>query len=348
MTYKRYSQLAGAFSSWDEIREAQFNNIKDVGWTDENLINQFLLWKDELDEEKINKILTQEQITCVTQDDKNYPDSLKQIYDPPFCLFVRGELKPDDFCLAVVGTRKYSTYGKQITEELVSGLTNAGITVVSGLALGIDGFAHSTTLQNQGRTVAILGSGIDKQHIYPSAHKTLANKIIESGGAVISEYPPGAIPSRFTFPRRNRIIAGMSLGVLVTEAGEISGALITAQYALDNNREVFTVPHNITSQTGIGPNNLLKFGAHLVTNIEDIIEVLNLQDLKLYVTNKEIIPDSPIEAKLLEILSREPVHVDNLIKNSNLDSATVNSTLTLMEMKGKIKNLGGMKYILTR
>jgi DNA processing protein len=348
MTHKRYRQLSGRFSTWDEIEQVRLEDLKIIGWTDEKLINQFLIWRCEVNEEKITKILEQEQIHCITQDDSNYPKNLKDIYDPPFCLFVRGKLEPDNFCLAVVGTRKYSRYGQQVAEELVTELAHAGITIVSGLALGIDGIAHSAAIQSGGKTVAVLGSGIDRQHIYPRAHKILAQKIIESGGAVLAEYPPGALPSRFTFPRRNRIIAGMTLGTLVIEAGENSGALITAQCAIDSNREVFTVPHNITTETGVGPNNLLKVGAHPVTTAQDIIEVLNLQDIKQYVTNKEILPDSPTEAKLLEHLTREPIHIDQLIKQVALASPTVNSTLTLMEMKGKVRNLGGMMYVLAR
>jgi DNA processing protein len=348
ITHKRYRELSAAFSSWEEIKRAGFEQIKQAGWTDENLIQTFLDWRNKVDEDKIAKILEQEQIRCLTQPDKEYPDLLKKIYDPPFCLFVRGTIPAEAYCLAVVGTRKYTPYGKQVTEELTAELTSAGMAIVSGLALGIDGIAHTTCLDAGGKTVAVLGSGINRTHIYPATHRNLAEKIIEGGGAVISEYPPGALPSRFTFPRRNRIIAGMSLGVLVTEAGEDSGALITAQCALDNGREVFTVPHNITSLTGIGPNSLLKLGAHPVTSANDIIEVLNLQDLKLYATNKEVIPDSPTEAKLLPHLSREPIHIDNLIKHSGLESPVVNSTLTLMEMKGKVRNLGGMMYVLSR
>lgn len=347
ITSKRYQQLLAVFSSLDNVWEANHSNLKQTKW-DENLIHQFVLWRDEIDEEKIEKILEHEKITCLTKEDENYPELLKEIYDPPFCLFVRGELKSDDFNLAVVGTRKYSTYGKQVTEELVSELAGQGITIISGLALGIDGLAHQAALQASGKTIAVLGTGINKQHIYPAAHKMLAEKIIDSGGAVISEYPPGTLPTTYTFPRRNRIIAGMSLGTMVIEAGEGSGALITAQCSVDNNRELFTIPQNITSSTSVGTNSLLKTGAHPVTSAQDVIDALDLQDVKKFIANKEIIPDSPTEAKLLEHLSREPIHVDNLVKKTGLDSPTVNSTLTLMEMKGKVRNLGGMMYVLSR
>ena len=347
ITVRRYKQLASICCNWEQIKQTSFSDLQKIGW-DENLINDFIVWRNKTNPDYIEKILLQENINCLTTTDIDYPSLLKEIYDPPFCLFVRGQLKADDLYFAIVGTRKFSSYGEQVTEELTSALSQAGINIVSGLALGIDGIAHNVVLKNQGKTIAVLGAGIDRKHIYPSSHYNLSEEIIANGGGVISEYPPGALPSHFTFPRRNRIIAGMSLGVLVIEAGETSGALITAQCALDNNREVFAVPHNITSTYGIGPNNLIKNGAHPITKAEDIIEILNLQELKKFAENKAIIPDSPIEAELLKYLSREPIHIDQLIKQSKLSSPTVMGTLTMMEMKGKIRNLGAMMYVLTR
>ncbi len=347
ITNKRYQQLLGFFSSLDNAWKAKATDLEKMGWKNE-LVTNFLDWKNNIDEEKIEKILEQEKITCILKDDDNYPKLLKEIYDAPPCLFTRGCLNNDGFTLAVVGPRKFSPYGKQITEEIVRDLASQGIVIVSGLALGIDSIAHNTTLQAGGKTVAVLGSGINDRHIYPAGHRNLANNIIKDGGAVISEYPPGALPSKFTFPRRNRIVAGMSLGTLVIEAAEGSGALITAQSALDNNREVFAIPQNITSPNSTGVNQLIKNGAHPVTSAQDIIDVLDLEDIKNFISNREIVPDSPAEAKLLEFLSREPIHVDQLVKNCQLDSPSVNATLILMEMKGKVKNLGGMNYVLSR
>lgn len=347
MTFKRYRQILGLFSSLDNAWQGKFDDYKKIGWED-GLINEFLKWRGEVDEEKIEKILKQEKIHCLTRDDVEYPPLLKEIYDPPFCLFVRGELKPNEFTLAVVGPRKFTSYGKQITEELTRDLVAQGITIVSGLALGIDSIAHQATLNANGTTVAVLGTGINRAHVYPACHKQLAEKIIAGGGAIISEYPPGTLPTRFTFPRRNRIIAGMSLGTLVIEAAESSGALITAQCALDYNREVFAVPQNVTSPTALGTNALIKNGAHPVTSAQDIFDALNLHDVKKFIANREIIPDSPTEAVILKYLSREPTHVDQLVKLSGLDSPAVNSTLVLMEMKGKVRNLGGMMYVLSK
>jgi DNA processing protein len=348
ITQKRYQDIIRAFSSLEIFWSLEFDEIqRKLPWN-EGLLNEFLLWRDAVDEGAIANTLEREGIFCVTKDDPAYPPLLKEIYDPPFCLFVRGQLEPYTYPLAVVGTRKYTGYGKQVTEEIVSPLVRSGLAIVSGLALGIDGFAHDAALRANGKTVAVLGSGIDQQHIYPARHKPLAERIIASGGAVVSEYPPGTLPTKFSFPRRNRIIAGMSLGTLVVEAAEKSGALITATCSLDNNREVFAIPQNITSKTSTGPNRLLKEGATPVTSAEDILEALHLQDIKRYVTNTNIVPDSPTEAALLKHLSREAIHVDELIKKSGLPGHAVSGALTIMEMKGKIKNLGGMMYVVAR
>ena len=344
ITVNRYQQLLAAFSSLDEVWQAEFDELLKTK-IDEKIINEFLVWREKLDEEKIAKILAQEQITCITLADENYPKLLKEIYDPPFCLFVRGQLTQDDFTLAVVGPRKFSTYGKQVTENLVGDLARQSVTIVSGLAFGIDIIAHKTTLQAGGKTVAVLGSGINRRHVYPQEHSNVADEIIASGGAVISEYPPGTLPNKFTFPRRNRIVAGMSLGTLVIEAAEKSGALITADYAMESGREVFAVPQNITSTTSFGPNNLIKNGAKLITTSKDILEALDLQDIQVYVKNKQILGDSPQEEAILAVLSQEPKHIDEITKASNLASTQISATLTIMEMKGKVRNLGNMMYV---
>jgi DNA processing protein len=347
ITFHRYQQMLAFFSSLDNAWKGEFDEFKKAGWED-NVISEFLEWRDKVDEEKISRVLEHEKITCVTEKDDNYPKLLKEIYDPPFCLFVKGELKQTDFTLAVVGPRRHTAYGKQITDEIVCPLASQGITIVSGLAYGIDGIAHEAALTAGGYTIAVLGSGIDRQHVFPAEHRNLAEEIVAKGGAVISEYPPGTVPTQYTYPRRNRIVAGMSLGTLVIEAGDGSGALITAQCALDNNRELFAVPQNITSLTSFGVNNLIKNGAHPVTSADDILNVLDLRDVKQIITNRQIIPASPAEAKILPHLSREPIHVDALTKLSTLDSPTVNATLTIMEMTGKVRNLGNMMYVLVK
>ncbi|MFH1291815.1 MAG: DNA-processing protein DprA [bacterium] len=275
-----------------------------------------------------------------------YPNLLSQISDPPKVLYFRGDLKlADQPSLGIVGKRKYSAYGRQICEQITSSLARQGLVIVSGLALGIDSFAHQSALNNQGKTIAILGSGVDKYTIYPASNRLLAEQIIQQGGLVMSEYAPGTMPTAYSFPMRNRIIAGLSLGTLVVEAAIKSGALITSSCALDYNREVFAIPHPINSITGEGANNLLKQGAHLVTCAQDIIQVLKLEYLKNPNENRKPNINNELENKIWLELSQKPMHIDNIIKQTKLDSSTVSGTLMLMEIKKLVKNLGGMMYI---
>jgi len=215
-------------------------------------------------------------IQILTTKDKNYPELLKKIYDPPNKLYISGELRKEEkYPIAVVGTRKISNYGQEATRFFVEALAEAGLTIISGLALGVDGLAHRIALEKNARTIAVLGSGLNI--IYPSAHQKLAQEIVESGGAVISEYSPNTGPTKKTFPARNRIVSGLSLGVLVIDAPQRSGALITARTAIEQGREVFVVPGRINDFNSEGCNYLIKMGARLVTNPEEIIEALNVK-----------------------------------------------------------------------
>lgn len=344
----RLTKLYNFFHSMEEAWRASFSDLIQAG-LDENLVNDFLAQKISIDPEAEWEKLEKEKINIVTIADDNYPKLLKEIWNPPALLYFKGNLlEKDAFTLGVVGTRKISSYGRQITPGLVRDLVTNGFTIVSGLALGIDSLAHQTTIETGGKTVAVLGSGIDNASIYPSQNRYLASQIIEAGGAVISEYPMGTIAIPTNFPHRNRIISGLSLGTLVIEAAEESGALITARYALDQNREVFAVPGSIFSPTSVGPNNLIKMGAKAVTSVNDILETLNLVQAADFAENKKIIPASPEEEKILNHLSLEPTHIDKIIAASGLDAAKVGAILTLMEMRGMIKNLGGMNYVLSK
>lgn len=352
ITYNRYQKLAAYFSDLPAGRqdlknvwEAEISDLAPAG-LEENIAQEFLVWREANPIEKIMERLEKESIETVSIHEPNYPKLLKEINDPPHTLFIRGQLPTTASpTLGVVGTRKFTAYGKRACEDIVGPLAKQGFVVISGLALGIDGIAHQTTLDSGGTTIAVLGTGINKSNIYPSFHQPLSEKIIASGGAIISEYPPGFEPTKYSFPARNRIIAGMSMGTLVIEAPETSGALITARCALDYNREVFAIPHSIHSPTGIGPNNLIKMGAKLITNSQDIIEALNIEGLIDTIQNRETLPSSPTEAKIFACLSKEPQHIDVIIKNSGLDSASISSAMILMEMKGMIRNLGGMNYV---
>lgn len=358
ITPKRYSDIIQVFSSLDNAWERNYNDLRSSLPWEEEILQEFIQWKNSLDEEKIIKELEKQQITTLSIHDAAYPPLLKQIYDPPFCLFVRGTLPQTILSIAIVGTRKFTPYGKQITEILVPQLVTYGLTIVSGLALGIDGIAHQATLGVGGKTIGVLGSGLASHIIYPAAHRQLAQNIIEQAGALVSEYPPSFPPTVYSFPRRNRIIAGLTLGTVVIEADEGSGALITASSALDTNREVFAVPQNITSPSAFGPNNLIKQGATLISSANDIMEVLQLAPAKKEKSAKggsafggkkeqpkPMLNLPPNEAALFALLSQEPIHIDELTKASTLTSPVVNSTLSLMEIKGIVKNMGGMKYI---
>ncbi len=285
-------------------------------------------------------------ISVFTVHDEGYPARLKEIHDPPPVLFLRGEIWPqDEWCVAVVGTRKATAYGRQVTEELVSDLARNKITIVSGLARGIDSIAHRSALEAGGRTFAIFGCGLDM--VYPAENTELAKRIINQG-ALISEYPIGTKPRAEHFPRRNRIISGLSLGVLVTEAGDDSGALITVRTALEQNREVFAVPGSILSASSVGTNGIIKDGAKLVQTITDILEELNLTAVVHQIEFKEVIPASDTETLILNKLSAEPLHIDDICQMTELPAATVSGTLAMMELKGMVKQVGGMNYVLAR
>ena len=309
----------------------------------EEIISQRSKIDPDLELEKVQKIKA--EVTTIL--DSDYPKLLKEVYAPPPLLYHFGSLNLDnDFTLAVVGSRKISEYGRQVTGQIVSELVDFGLTIVSGLALGIDACAHQATLKAAGKTIAVLGSGLDQ--IYPATNRQVAQEIINTGGAIISEFPLGTPPYKSNFPQRNRIIAGLSLGTLVTEAGVKSGALITARFALEQNREVFAVPGNIYSQGSIGTNNLIKMGAKMVTSATDILETLNLKQAKDFKSAKEIIPENESEKILLELIKAEPIHVDKLVQCARLDISIINSTLSIMEMKGMVRNLGNQKYVKAR
>ncbi len=284
-------------------------------------------------------------IRRVALQNKNYPAILKEIPDPPKELYIKGEITAqDNLAIAIVGTRKYSQYGKQVTFDISGKLAKLGITIISGLAKGIDTFAHQAALENNGRTIAVLGSGLDKKSFYPSCNYHLGEKISQCG-ALISEYPPGTRGTQFTFPQRNRIISGMSLGVVVIEAPEKSGALITATLALEQNREVFAIPGSIYEKNSRGTNNLIKMGAKIVTCIEDILEELNLLHLTEQ-SRRKIKPETEEEKILIEILSHHPTHIDEIIQKSGLFASVVNATLMVMELKKIVRNLGKGNYVL--
>ncbi len=285
-------------------------------------------------------------IKILTWNDQDYPHYLKEIADPPPVLYLRGDIQArDQWAVAVVGTRRCTSYGKHVAHQLVGDLARSGATIVSGMARGIDGVAHRAALEAGGRTLAVLGSGISQ--VYPPEHRTLAQQI-SSSGALLSDFAPNTPPEAGNFPRRNRIISGLSLGVLVVEAGRKSGALITADYALEQGRDVFAVPGGINARTSLGTNRLIQEGATMVLSAKDILEELNMTMVAEKVATQLALPATHEEAILLQLLSDQPCHVDELSRNSGLGVAQVTSALTMMELKGMARQMDRMSYVSAR
>lgn len=287
-------------------------------------------------------------VKALTWHDEAYPPGLKEIFDRPAVLYVRGEIQSADaWSVAVVGTRRATVYGRQVAEELSEALARNKITVVSGLARGIDSIAHKSALKAGGRTIAALACGLDM--VYPPENLRLAQEIAESG-ALVSDYAVGTQPRSEFFPRRNRIMVGLSLGVLVVEADIKSGALITARHALDENREVFAVPGSIYSPTCRGTNWLLQAGqAKLVTRIEDVLEELNLTMASHQIEAKEVLQATDdTEASVLRMLSQEPIHIDEVLRGCGLEVSAVSSALAMLELKGMARAVGNMNYVRAR
>ena len=284
-------------------------------------------------------------ITEITKGSTQYPSALKHIHDAPGRLYCRGNrdlLRSD--CFGVVGTRKLTPYGRAVTEQIVRELVGHGLTIVSGLAMGIDAVAHRATLDAGGATIAVLGSGADDRTIAPQTNSVLAQDILKHGGCIVSEYPAGTEAKDFTFPERNRIISGLSKGVLVVEADVRSGALITAHLALEHNRDVFAVPGGIFSAKSIGTNRLIQQGAKLITSAQDILDEYGQAGpqarLKGMVSTRD-----PLEEKILGILDASgPTFVDTVIRQCQEPAQRVSATLAVLEIRGAIQNIGNGTY----
>ena len=341
----RFAQMENYFGNLENAWQAGPADLKHSG-LDSNAIRAITTWRPKISLEAEMEKIDRYGVKVFTCHDPGYPTRLKEIYDYPPLIYVRGSLlAEDEWCLAVVGTRRATVYGRQVTEEMVADLAKSKITIVSGLAKGIDSVAHNSALEAGGRSIAVFACGLDT--VYPSENVNLARRIMQQG-ALISEYPLGTRPRADNFPRRNRIMSGMSLGVLVVEAGETSGAMITAHLALEQNREVLAIPGSILSPASRGTNQLIQEGAKLVGDYTDILEELNLTAVAHQIEMKEIIPASDTESLLLKQLSAEPTHIDEICRNSGLPVSTVSGTLTMMELKGLVRQVGTMNYILSR
>ena len=341
----RINQLESYFGNLENAWKAGAKELRQAR-IDNNVVQAIMDWRPKISlDEEIEKI-EKFGVDAFTWHDKGYPARLKEIHDYPPVLYVKGSILPEDeWCLAVVGTRRATIYGRQVTEEIVADLTQNGITIVSGLARGIDTIAHRTAVESGGRSIAVFACGLD--FIYPVENKNLAGSL-EKQGALVSEYPLGTRPRSEYFPRRNRILSGLSLGVLVIEAGKSSGALITANMALEQNREVMAVPGSILSPASKGPNRLIQEGAKRVLDYTDVLEELNLNAVAQQLEMKQLLPASDTESKVLEQLTSEPKHIDEVCRIINMPVSEVSSTLAMMELKGMVKSIGNMNYILAR
>ena len=338
--------LLGHFGTLENAWVAPDGRLRDVG-LDARALQNFNDVRENFDLDGYVRQVETSGVSVLTWESSDYPDMLREIPAAPPVLFVRGRLEPvDRWAVAVVGTRRLTAYGRQVTSDLVAGLVGNGITVVSGLARGIDAVAHRAALEHGGRTIAVLACGIDR--VYPPEHRDLAREIVAERGALVTDYPFGSKPDSNHFTARDRLISSLALGAVVVEAGENSGALITSRFALEQNREVFAVPGNIHSPVSLGTNRLIQQGGKLVLRVEDILEELNLRMVAEQAVAKVILPETAEEAALLSHLSSHPVHVDELGRQTGMPISMISSTLTVMELKGMVQAVGGMNYVRMR
>lgn len=341
----KFSQLESYFGSLEVAWRADSSELHLAG-LDNKSVTSIIEQRPKIDTDAEIEKLEHHHIKALTWNDPAFPSKLKEIPDVPPIIYVKGTLGPeDDWAIAVIGTRRSTSYGREVTKQLTQELVHNRITIVSGLARGIDSIAHSTAVEANGRTLAILAHGLDS--IYPVENTKLADLIVERG-ALISEYPVGSRARRENFPRRNRIMSGMSLGILIIESGDEGGPMITANWALEQNREIFAVPGSIFSPVSQGTNRLIQDGAKLVRNVHDILEELNLNIVPQQLEMKELIPSDKTESLLLSYLTREPVHIDEVCRQMQLPITTISSALAMMEIKGMVRRTGGMNYVLTR
>ena len=355
-----YRKLLNVFESPEQVFSAPSALLRTVPGIHQKTVSNIVnfgfpdIVKKELD--RIEK----HQVQIITWQDEEYPERLKTIFDPPPVLYVKGNrFQSHELMIAVVGSRKASTYGRTVAENLCREFAVKGITVVSGMARGIDSAAHRGTLRAGGRTIAILGCGVDV--VYPPENTRLYQKILEIG-SIVSELPMTAKPDRRNFPARNRIISGMSLGTVVVEAGSQSGALITADMALEQGRDVFAVPGNISSGSSKGTNRLIKQGATLIEHAEDVLNAIPLEisrdiqqgmQKELFFHQDSLLPPQqtptlpPLtsdEKLILELLEPQPIHIDEITVRSQLPSGTVSAVLMMLEMKNVIRQISGKMF----
>jgi DNA processing protein len=335
------NNFGDAHTAWHASGEA----LRSTGLS-QKIVDNILNLRSQVDLDQFWDQILAKGIQVLTWEDSDYPRRLKDIDQPPPVLYVRGSLHPEDeWAVGVVGTRRITSYGRQMAEELAASLAHNGVTVVSGFARGVDAVAHQAALNAGGRTLAVLGSGVDR--IYPPEHRRMAEVLIQQG-ALISDYPPGAPPEASNFPPRNRIISGLSMAVVVVEAGETSGALITASFAAEQGRDVFAFPGYVRAPQSIGTNRLIQKGAFPLLDVKEVLENLNLTQVVEQKAARTVLPADATEAQLFDMIGLEPLHVDEIGQKTGMPIDRVSSTLALMELKGMVRHVGGMQYVAVR
>jgi DNA processing protein len=346
LTIKRFEIINNYFQGdFERVFNANLPELLKSG-LDEKAVTKFLARRSKLNPDKIAELLSSQQVKIITYYDENYPENLKNIYNPPAILFVKGEIKSEDFpCIAVVGSRNISSYGKRALQKIIEEIAKQKITIVSGLAYGVDILSHKVAIESGARTIAVLGNAIDKY--YPAQHQNFAKKLVaENKGVVISEYPPNYPTLAENFPQRNRIVAGLAKAVIVIEAAEKSGTLITAKLANEMNKDLFAVPGEIFVKNSTGCNQLILDGmACPAISGKQILAQLGLKKITSQKAAQQNIPQVGVESEILKLLGNKQQHIDDLIRNSDLPKQTVLSTIVLLEIKGLILNLGNQIFV---
>lgn len=340
----RLAALLEMCGSIEAAWNAPVNILRDAR-IDRTTIESLLAARRDLNPEQEIERLTRRGISALTWDDPDYPDALRTIDRSPPVLFVRGTIEAqDEFAVGVVGTRRASSYGREVAHALGTELGRNGVTVVSGLALGVDAVAHRAALDAGGRTLAVLGSGVDQ--LYPLQNRQIGEEI-PGRGALISDYPVGAKPEARNFPPRNRIISGLSRAVVIVEAGERSGALITAEFAAEQGRDVWAVPGSILASNSTGTNRLIREGASPLTSIDDLLQSLDIARAGAQRSARASIPVDAAESALLNHLAFEPRHVDDIVRLSGMNSSSVGALLAILELKGAVRQPAPLTYVKT-
>ena len=338
----RTNLIVSYFGSSKRAWESKKHELIEIG-VKRDMVDEFIKYRDSLDAKDFFKNLVDLDISYITINDLHYPQNLVDLDDAPLVLYYKGKLSKNDInSIAIVGSRRITTYGKEVTRNLSIELARYGVAIISGLAFGVDAMVHKSALEVDGRCIGVLASGLDE--ITPRSNEWLGKKILKNKGLLVSEYPPNTTPLPYYFPHRNRIISGLSKAVIIIEGRIKSGTIHTAKAAADQGRQVFAVPGQITSPNSEAPHYLIQNGAVMVTSTKDILDELNLQLMVDKEKVSKVLPSDEIEENILTIIAEEPIHLDKIVRISKMDVSTVSARLTIMVIKGLATDLGNKTY----